>query len=138
MLFPPASGVGVTGGFIIKAPKVIRLLRKGCTNRPFYHIVVAVSGNHQSRPVIEQLGTYDPMPNEQNERLVSLNFERISYWIGNGVTFSTPTAQLLGLAGYLPIHPTSYISAWRNRQKLEEEKAKELEISEQKEANASQ
>lgn len=108
----PASGVGVYQ----KGKKIcIRLLRQGCTNRPFYHVVVAeVRPLHfkcfhkvidfyyfQARfskddPVIEQLGTYDPLPNEYNEKLAALNYERIRYWIGNGAVTSRPLEQLLG------------------------------------------
>lgn len=70
-----------------------------------------------------------------------MNYERIQYWIGNGAVTSTPVEQLLGnlirgvieliphksvlgMAGFYPIHPTSYMTAWRNRQKIEAEKAK--------------
>lgn len=110
-MLPPASG---TGQFNALAAKTIRFVRKGCTNRPFYHIVAAeVSGStlsvisfkyfstsqtksDQMDPVIEQLGTYDPIPNEHNEKLVSLNLERIRHWIGNGADVSTPVAELFG------------------------------------------
>lgn len=47
-------------------------------------------------PVIEQVGTYDPMPNEHNEKLVTFNFERIRHWIGRGAHISTPVAEILG------------------------------------------
>lgn len=46
--------------------------------------------------VIEQVGSYDPMPNERQEKLVGLNLERIRYWIGNGAHLSLPVSQLLG------------------------------------------
>lgn len=47
-------------------------------------------------PVIEQLGSYDPMPNQHNEKLVSLNLERIYYWLGKGAVASKPVEELLG------------------------------------------
>lgn len=88
--------------------------------------------------MIEQVGTYDPVPNQSNEQLVSFNFERIRHWMGKGVHLSTPVAQLLGnkscfnnifiilnqfikfqgLSGFLPIHPQTYMNAWRNRKHL--------------------
>lgn len=46
--------------------------------------------------MIEQVGTYDPMPNEKNEKLVTFNFERIRHWIGKGAFLSEPVAELLG------------------------------------------
>jgi ribosomal protein S16 len=50
----------------------------------------------QDSQVIEQLGTYDPLINQHNERLVALNFERIRYWLGRGTETSEPVAELLG------------------------------------------
>ncbi|KAK6180343.1 hypothetical protein SNE40_012514 [Patella caerulea] len=69
---------------------------------------------------LEQLGTYDPMPNMFNEKLVSVNFERIQYWLGKKAEISRPVEHLLGLCGFLPIHPTSYLEATRNRKKMAE------------------
>ncbi|CAH1797138.1 unnamed protein product [Owenia fusiformis] len=93
----------------------IRFALHGCANRPFYHVVVMpVRTDRQAEP-IEQLGTYDPYPNKQNEKLVSFNFERLRYWIGQGAEPSKPVAELLGLSGFLPIHPRSYIKAQRRR-----------------------
>ncbi|CAH0697401.1 unnamed protein product [Spodoptera exigua] len=129
MSLPPASG---TGRYFARAAKSIRLIRQGCTNRPFYHISVTHRRRLNSQPVIEQLGSYDPMPNINNEKLVALNLERVKYWLGQGAHVSNPVAELLGLSGFFPIHPRSYMTAWRNRKterenlaKLEEEKAKE-------------
>lgn len=65
--------------------------------------------------MIEQLGSYDPMPNENNEKLVALNLERIQYWIGQGARVTQPVGQLLGLSGFLPIHPMTVMQAWKNR-----------------------
>ncbi|KAF5300908.1 hypothetical protein FQR65_LT09071 [Abscondita terminalis] len=111
-MLTPSSGIGK---FAANSAKVIRLLRQGCTNRPFYHIVVAETKNDKYAPVIEQLGTYDPLPNEYDEKLVSLNYERIQYWIGNGADTTKPVDYLLGLAGFYPVHPKQYLMAWRNR-----------------------
>jgi small subunit ribosomal protein S16 len=61
------------------------------------------------------VGTYDPMPNAFNQKMVSFNYERIRFWIGKGAFISDPVAELLGLAGFLPIHPRSYMAAWRAR-----------------------
>lgn len=36
-MLSPASG---TGKFALRSCKVIRFVRLGCTNRPFYHIVI--------------------------------------------------------------------------------------------------
>ncbi|XP_055628786.1 probable 28S ribosomal protein S16, mitochondrial [Toxorhynchites rutilus septentrionalis] len=112
----PASG---TGRFWAKSAKIIRFARQGCTNRPFYHIVVMERRKGQHEPVIEQIGTYDPIPNEYDEKLVSFNFERVRYWLGSGAHLSSSVAELLGIAGLLPVHPRTYMTAWRNRKAAE-------------------
>nr|CAG4637524.1 EOG090X0KAD [Ceriodaphnia reticulata]SVE73331.1 EOG090X0KAD [Ceriodaphnia reticulata] len=106
--------------------KVIRLNRHGCTNRPFYHIVVQKTKDTQDGPVIEQVGSFDAMPNSQNEKLVALNLERIQYWLAQGAGLSEPVAQLLGLSGFLPNHPRTIIEAWRNRQEVPRERKVEV------------
>ena len=46
--------------------------------------------------MIEQLGVYDPMPNINNERLVSINFDRVRHWLGqNKAVEVTPAVQQL-------------------------------------------
>ncbi|KAK3867143.1 hypothetical protein Pcinc_027366 [Petrolisthes cinctipes] len=100
----------------------IRFAKHGCTNRPFYHIVVMEKRKSRNDHIIEQLGTYDPVVNAHGEKLCSLNLERICYWMGRPVCdVSQSCAVLFGLAGLLPVHPTSYMKAWRNRRKQQEE-----------------
>lgn len=120
-----ASG---TGRFALKAPKSIRLLKYGCTNRPFYHIVViGTKVAPKAGPPIEQLGSYDCCYNAHNEKLVAFNFERIQYWIGHGAEVSRPLRKIFGLAGLFPMHPRTYMEAWRKRALLEEEAKKQAE-----------
>ncbi|XP_043256114.1 probable 28S ribosomal protein S16, mitochondrial [Colletes gigas] len=111
----PSSGTGIRSRF----QQSIRFVRYGCANRPFYHIVVMGTKFLQRKPPTEQLGSYDPMPNKYNEKLIALNFERIQHWMGKGVDISKPVAELLGLAGFLPVHPRTYMTAWRNRRDAE-------------------
>lgn len=110
----PASGIGLDTTKKIRT--IIRYARQGCTNRPFFHIVVSDVSSFEDNPqlihspprwffqrkaeqfdpIIEQVGSFDPMPNERNEKLLSLNIERIRYWIGQGADVSRPVAQVLG------------------------------------------
>lgn len=53
--------------------------------------------------------------NQHGERLIALNVERIRHWIGSGAHISNPAAELLGIAGLLPIHPRTMLQARRNR-----------------------
>lgn len=80
-----------------------------------YNVLKLQARKEQRQPPIEQVGTFDPMTNIHNEKLVSVNFERIQHWIALGAHLSKPVAELLGLCGFYPIHPRSYMTAWRNR-----------------------
>nr|CDJ96120.1 troponin C [Haemonchus contortus] len=92
----------------------------GCTNRPFYHVCVfpdRALGRRYEGNIIEQLGTFDPLPNSRNEKLVSFNFGRLKYWIGErNAHISVPVLELLGLSGLFPIHPKTFIRARHNRE----------------------
>lgn len=96
-LFLPAASLllkGYHGGHV-----VIRMALAGHkqANRPFYRIVAAYNKRARDSKYIEQLGTYDPLPNIHNEKLVSFNFDRIKYWIGCGAHPTKPVAKLLGV-----------------------------------------
>lgn len=110
--------------------EIIKLAYHGCNNRPFFHIVLLKNISKRNAPPIEMLGTYDPMPNMYNEKLVSLDIDRIKFHLGNGAELSKPVEKLLGLSGLLPVHPMSYMTAKRNRQKLEAQDQAEPEKEE--------
>ncbi|XP_063799612.1 small ribosomal subunit protein bS16m [Pseudophryne corroboree] len=92
---------------------VIRLALGGCANRKFFRIVAAHNKRARDGKHLDKLGTYDPLPNMFNEKLVSLNIERIKYWIACGAHVTKPVAKLLGLAGFFPLHPMTITAAER-------------------------
>ncbi|CAK9295132.1 unnamed protein product [Gordionus sp. m RMFG-2023] len=100
---------------------VIRLVLKGWTNRPFYHIAVAESGTTRESTYIEQIGSYDPLPNSNNEKLVAINFERLNYWMGQSTYCTSPVGILLGYAGYLPIYPLTKQKIYEKNKQLNSE-----------------
>ncbi|XP_040182516.1 28S ribosomal protein S16, mitochondrial [Rana temporaria] len=106
---------------------VIRMSLGGCTNRPFYRIVAAYNQRARDGRHFDKLGSYDPMPNVYNEKLVSLNVERIKYWIASGAHVTKPVAKLLGLAGFFPLHPMTITASERLRRAQEETAGEEPE-----------
>ena len=100
MVLPGVPGYVATGSMASKYAKlVMRFQHWGCNNRPFYHIVVDKQSVPNRRQIgyMEQVGTYDPMPNASNEKLISLNLERIHTYIAGGVHVSCaplPSADL--------------------------------------------
>ena len=76
---------------------MIRFALHGCTNRPFYHIVLMPNRANRNAKPLEQIGSYDPMPNTNQEKLVAVNFERLRHWLACGAQCSKPVEQLLGV-----------------------------------------
>jgi len=79
---------------------VIGLARYGCANRPFYHIAAMKRKVVPKAPVdervIEQIGSFDPLPNKHNEKMVAINYERLRYWLSQDAKPSNAVGQLLG------------------------------------------
>ncbi|OWF55315.1 28S ribosomal protein S16, mitochondrial-like [Mizuhopecten yessoensis] len=109
---------------------VIRLALHGCTNRPFFHIVLARNRSPRNAKPIAQLGTYDPLPNKYNEIMVSLNMDKINDVLRLKPVISKPAAKLLGLSGVLPLHPLSYLDGLRCSKRQQLKSAKNLSIQE--------
>ncbi|KAL7675096.1 hypothetical protein ACOME3_001366 [Neoechinorhynchus agilis] len=112
----PASAplVNISRGCDLKGWR-IRTVNIGCTDRPFYLLVVQRQAEDFDDPYSEQLGAYDPLRNKYGERLMALNVDRFRFWITEGAEPTKTVRRLLGLAGVLPIHPKSYLAAWRRR-----------------------
>jgi small subunit ribosomal protein S16 len=61
----------------------IRLKMMGRKHRPYFRICATDVRSPRDGKVLEELGTYDPMIAEADAR-VTLNAERVSYWLGVG------------------------------------------------------
>lgn len=62
----------------------IRLARRGAKKHAYYHIVVANSTAPRNGKFIEKIGSYNPnLPNEDKNR-ISMDSERVAYWLKNG------------------------------------------------------
>jgi small subunit ribosomal protein S16 len=74
----------------------IRMKRIGRKNRPCYRIVAADARSPRDGRFLENLGTYDPM---KESAKVTVNKERVLYWIGVGAQVSEAVAPLLAAEG---------------------------------------
>ena len=72
----------------------IRLSRGGAKKRPFYTVVVTDSRNRRDGRYIERLGFFNPIASGQDVRL-SLNQERVQYWLGVGAQPSDRVSSLI-------------------------------------------
>ena len=76
----------------------IRLRRMGAKKAPFYRIVVADSRAPRDGRSIEEIGTYNPLTQPST---VTVDAERVAYWIGNGAQPTETVRALLKKAGAL-------------------------------------
>ncbi len=59
----------------------IRLRRMGAKKAPYYRIVVADSRAPRDGRCIEEIGSYDPL---HEDNMITVDLERAKYWISNG------------------------------------------------------
>ena len=80
----------------------IRMSRGGVKKRPVYKIVIADSRKPRDGRFIEKVGFFNPLlPKDKKERL-SLDIERIKYWLEKGAKPSDRIARFLGEANVIP------------------------------------
>ena len=72
---------------------VLRLKRLGRTHRPFYRLSAMDRRAPRNGRVIEELGWFDPVAKEEEQ--LSLNVDRINYWLSVGAQPSETVASLL-------------------------------------------
>jgi len=70
----------------------------GRRNRPYYRIVVADSKSRRDGRFIEQVGTYDPL---KNENRVSLKEDRVMYWLEQGAQPTDTVKNILSKVGIM-------------------------------------
>ena len=83
----------------------LRLQRWGEKHNPVYRIVAATVRAARDAKFLEILGTYNPHPDRYGTKHVTLNVERIKYWVARGADPSEPVARLLGRANVIPVFP---------------------------------
>ncbi|MEW6563657.1 MAG: 30S ribosomal protein S16 [Pseudomonadota bacterium] len=76
----------------------IRLSRGGSKGRPFFNVVVTDSRNRRDGRFIERVGFYNPVANENQER-VRLDLARLAFWQEKGAQLSDAVAKLVKNAG---------------------------------------
>ncbi len=75
----------------------IRLARHGAKKKPFYRIVVADGESPRDGRYLEKVGTYDPLLDPAK---VTLESERIRYWIDQGAKPSDTVRSILKKEGF--------------------------------------
>ena len=71
----------------------IRLKRVGTKNTPVYRVVVADRRSPRDGKFIEEIGTYQPLTADAIN--VTLDLERVKYWVGVGAQPSETVASMI-------------------------------------------
>ena len=74
----------------------IRLRRAGSKKRPFFRVVVTDSRAARDSSFVEILGHYNP---RTKPALVTVNAERVAYWVSKGAQPSDRVMRFLDAAG---------------------------------------
>jgi len=70
---------------------MIRLMRAGKKNRPFYRIVVQEARHKANGAVLDSLGTYDSL----KDGPARIDHERLNKWLARGAQISPTTKSLV-------------------------------------------
>lgn len=73
---------------------IIRLLRAGAKQKPFYRIVVVDSRSKRDGRYIERVGFYNPVARGR-ETVLKLEIDRVQYWRSVGAQVSDRVASLI-------------------------------------------
>ena len=71
---------------------VVRMRKAGSKKRPFFRVVVTDSRAARDSSFVEIVGHYNP---RTKPALVTIDRERISYWVGKGAQLSDTVRTLL-------------------------------------------
>ena len=71
---------------------VIRFARHGTKKKPYFRIVVQDQRSPRDGRFIEHIGSFDPV---KGETTVSVERERLEYWLGTGAKMSTSVKNTL-------------------------------------------
>ena len=109
----------------------IRLARGGSKKRPFYRIVAADTRAPRDGRFIEKLGTYNPLLAKDNAERVTMNKERVQYWLDQGAQPTDRVLRFLDAEGMMKRearnNPNKAKPGRKAQERLEEKALKEEE-----------
>ena len=109
----------------------IRLARGGSKKRPFYRIVAADTRAPRDGRFIEKLGTYNPLLAKDSAERVTMNKERVQYWLDQGAQPTDRVLRFLDAEGMMKRearnNPNKAKPGRKAQERLEEKAQKEEE-----------
>ena len=86
-------------------PVRLRLQRWGRIHKPFYRIVACDRKAPRDGKFLDRLGTYNPLPDQDGNKHVTLNVERIYHWLALGARPTETVGRILSRAALIPPWP---------------------------------
>ena len=83
----------------------IRLSLGGAKKRPVYKIVVADSRFPRDGRFLEKVGFFNPLLPKTKKERISIDAERVKYWISKGAKPTLRVSRILGEAEIFPMPP---------------------------------
>ena len=111
----------------------IRLSMGGVRKRPIYKIVIADSRAPRDGRFVEKIGSFNPLlPKDKKER-ISVEAERVKYWLSKGAKPTLRVSRILGEAQIMPMpkagnNPLKAVPK-KDRKKVDEKEASKTESS---------
>ena len=111
----------------------IRLSMGGVRKRPIYKIVIADSRAPRDGRFVEKIGSFNPLlPKDKKER-ISVEAERVKYWLSKGAKPTLRVSRILGEAQIMPMpkagnNPLKAVPK-KDRKKADEKEASKTESS---------
>ena len=81
----------------------IRLSMGGVRNRPIYKIVIADSRAPRDGRFLEKIGSFNPLLPKDNKERISVESERVKYWLSKGAKPTIRVSRILGEAQIIPM-----------------------------------
>ena len=117
----------------------IRLARGGSKKRPFYRIVAADTRAPRDGRFIEKLGTYNPLLSKESGERVTMDKDRVQYWLDQGAQPTDRVLRFLDAEGMMKREARNNPNKAKPGQKAQErieEKAQKEEDAKQAAADA--
>jgi small subunit ribosomal protein S16 len=81
----------------------IRLSMGGVRKRPIYKIVIADSRAPRDGRFVEKIGSFNPLLPKDNKERISVESERVKYWLSKGAKPTLRVSRILGEAQIMPM-----------------------------------
>jgi small subunit ribosomal protein S16 len=81
----------------------IRLSMGGVRKRPIYKIVIADSRAPRDGRFVEKIGSFNPLLPKDNKERISVESEKVKYWLSKGAKPTLRVSRILGEAQIMPM-----------------------------------